>query len=153
MKCACCSQSSPVVHLSWMGDNGIQHSDLCNQCLNATPAVVDQIGLSLINFLRESQNDSSHDLRICCHESSEFCPSCRYPLKNFAETGRAGCPDCYNYLPQEDLISMLQISNRSLRYRGKIPASAPNLPSSSLNQNGKINSNSTENDINYSLLG
>ena len=153
MNCDKCSSPEATVHYSWMHSGLLHASDLCKSCSenDDNPSMGD--GRNLIEFLNEARTSSSQDLRVACHESSEFCPNCKFPLENFKTNGFAGCPDCYRYLCPEELEIRLELINRSLEYKGKIPFSQKWKPGRSIADSSKINSKKAEDDISYSLYG
>lgn len=51
------------------------------------------------------------------------CPSCGYRYSEFVDSGRLGCPDCYQAF-REELIPLIRRLHGSTQHRGKVPARA-----------------------------
>lgn len=154
MKCTGCDNCKPVIHLSWMCSGELHQSDVCFECLHDESAVQDPHAVQLVQFLQDSNNNSQNDLRMSCTEAQERCPVCSYPLSHFKETGRAGCSDCYTYICEEELAVLLELNQRGLQHKGKVPEIVTSSYSpKSCSGKGKINSNSAENDLGYSMHG
>jgi protein arginine kinase activator len=48
------------------------------------------------------------------------CPECGITINEIAQTGRLGCPHCYEHYKQE-LLGVLQHAHGSIRHVGKVP--------------------------------
>ena len=92
--CDNCGSSDAVVHLTPIVNNEMTTCDLCEKCaaakgLETTP---EPVNFPLTDFLAQmGEEGPGADV----HGASEACPFCGLTFGDFRETGRLGCPQCY----------------------------------------------------------
>ena len=92
--CDNCGSSDAVVHLTQIVNNEMTTCDLCEKCaaakgLETTP---EPVNFPLTDFLAQmGEEGPGADV----HGASEACPFCGLTFGDFRETGRLGCPQCY----------------------------------------------------------
>ena len=92
--CDNCGSSDAVVHLTQIVNNEMTTCDLCEKCaaakgLETTP---EPVNFPLTDFLAQmGEEGPGVDVR----GASEACPFCGLTFGDFRETGRLGCPQCY----------------------------------------------------------
>jgi protein arginine kinase activator len=91
--CDNCGSTEAVVHLTQIVNNQMSTHRLCEKCaaekgLEATP---EPVNFPLTDFLAQMGSDSMSSGPA----SSEACPFCGLTFADFRETGRLGCPQCY----------------------------------------------------------
>ena len=96
MQCDNCKEREAAVHLTQIVDNSVTTLHLCPQCAAEkgvqTSANVAKFPLS--DFLASmGKGVGAH---LAPDDSSETCDFCGAALKDFRETGRLGCPHCYD---------------------------------------------------------
>lgn len=92
--CDNCGSSEAVVHLTQIVNNEMTTCDLCEKCaaekgLETTP---EPVNFPLTDFLAQMGEEDSPDDPA---GPDEACPFCGLTFKGFRETGRLGCPQCY----------------------------------------------------------
>lgn len=96
MQCDNCQQREAAIHLTQIVDNAVTTVHLCEQCAAEkgvhTGASVAKFPLS--DFLASLGKESTAALPPGA--DVEKCDFCGGTLKDFRETGRLGCPHCYD---------------------------------------------------------
>lgn len=93
MVCDNCGSTEAVVHLTQIVNNQMSTHRLCEKCaaekgLESTP---EPAAIPLTDFLAQMGKDSSGE----ADPASTQCSFCGLTFKDFRETGRLGCPHCY----------------------------------------------------------
>ena len=130
MQCDNCNEREAAVHLTQIVDNSVTTLHLCPQCAAEkgvqTGANVGKFPLS--DFLASmGKGIGAH---ITPEDSSEKCDFCGATLKDFRETGRLGCPHCYETF-ESHLRDLLRRLHGSSHHVGEVYLTAepagPNL--------------------------
>ncbi len=90
MVCDNCGSTEAVVHLTQIVNNQMSTHRLCEKCaaekgLESTP---EPASIPLTDFLAQMGKDPAPD-------TNPQCSFCGLTFKDFRETGRLGCPHCY----------------------------------------------------------
>ena len=133
MKCSSCGEREGVVNLTQIEDGEVRTGSLCAECAKAKGI---ETGLELaatplggfLSALGESIDaGGSPDLL-----ADARCGSCGATLKDFRETGRLGCSECYHafYAPLRDLLRRIHGSTHHTgeRHAGGLPAEPARSP-------------------------
>lgn len=113
--CSHC-QKPATIHLTQIINNEIKKLDFCEGCPHQK-GVTDPAGFSLAELLAQADPGS-----IAGEAASEqTCDSCGFTPGDFKQTGRLGCPDCYEHLAAF-IEPMLERMHRDTRHTGKVPA-------------------------------
>jgi len=139
MQCEKCNERQAAVHLTQVVDNSITTLHLCKVCAEEqgvqTGAALSKFPLSdlLASMGKESPQEVSEQ------ETAARCPACGATLQDFRETGRLGCPVCYDtFAPRlRDLLRRLHGSSQHVgqRYaRRALPTSPAGLRLSDLRE-------------------
>lgn len=115
--CELCGENPAVVHLTQVLDDQMTVLHLCKACAAEkgvdSPEIPDTSPLT--DFL--AQMDLSGDQPR--PESSEGCPFCGLTYGKFRETGRLGCPHCWESF-ETQLRGLLRRVHGSTRHAGKV---------------------------------
>lgn len=93
MVCDNCGSTEAVVHLTQIVNNQMSTHRLCEKCaaekgLESTP---EPAAVPLTDFLAQMGKDPSGE----SDPAATQCSFCGLTFKDFRETGRLGCPHCY----------------------------------------------------------
>ena len=93
MVCENCGSTEAVVHLTQIVNNQMSTHHLCERCaaekgLDSTP---DSANLPLIDMIAQMTEDVPPDPRTV----GSACSFCGLTFDDFRQTGRLGCPHCY----------------------------------------------------------
>jgi protein arginine kinase activator len=116
--CDQCGSDDAVVHLTQIVNNQMSTYHLCEKCaaekgLEVTP---EPVNFPLTDFLAQmgegsgGTSDVSDDLR---------CAFCGLTFKDFRETGRLGCPQCYSSF-EGPLRALLRRIHGGTQHMGKV---------------------------------
>lgn len=119
MQCERCNERQAAVHLTQVVDNSITTLHLCKACAEEqgvqTGAALSKFPLS--DLLASMGKESSE--AVSTQETSVRCPACDATLQDFRDTGRLGCPDCYDTFASRlrDLLRRLHGSSQHVGQR------------------------------------
>lgn len=118
MNCQECGLRPATVHLTKVVNGHVEQLHLCGSCAQQTgefqlfPDPAALLQNLLANFVGQDQATTPQtDVR---------CSSCGFSFSEFRETGRLGCPACYNQFRAE-LEPMLRRLHGTTEHRGKLP--------------------------------
>jgi protein arginine kinase activator len=113
-QCEHCKERPASIHLTQIVNNSVTTLHLCEQCAEEkgvqTGAGLTKLPLS--DFL--ATMGSGNTTPATARDEGLRCPSCRSSLKDFRESGRLGCPVCYETFAGHlrDLLRRLHGSSR-----------------------------------------
>ncbi len=126
MQCDRCSERPASVHLTQIVNNSVTTVHLCDQCAAGkgvqTNASVAKFPLS--DFLASMGKGGGAGAcgEVTVGDDSALCDFCQGTLRDFRDTGRLGCPHCYDAFGRHlrDLLRRLHGSNQHVgeRYDG-----------------------------------
>ncbi len=117
MLCERCQERTATVHVTRIINGQKTELSLCQECARE---IQPQFDFSIPKFLAGLLDS---ELEFKAPPATEQCHCCGLTYEHFHQTGRLGCPECYDRLaPRLDpLIKRIQGSNR---HRGKVPRRA-----------------------------
>jgi protein arginine kinase activator len=115
--CDNCGADDAVVHLTQIVNNEMTTFHLCESCaaekgLEPTP---ESVNFPLSDFLAQMGEKEE----VTRGESSGACSFCGLTFDDFRETGRLGCPQCYNTF-EPHLRRLLRRIHGGTRHVGKV---------------------------------
>ena len=117
MVCDNCGSTDAVVHLTQIVNNQMSTHRLCEKCaaekgLESTP---EPVNFPLTDFLAQMGKDTISDTE----PGDTKCSFCGLTFAEFRETGRLGCPHCYETY-QSHLQKLLRRVHGSTQHVGKV---------------------------------
>jgi protein arginine kinase activator len=117
MVCDNCGGGDAVVHLTQIVNNEMSTYHLCEQCaaekgLETTP---EPMHFPLTDFLAQMGEESTTQ----APGPTESCSFCGLTFADFRETGRLGCPHCYETF-ETHLRSLLRRIHGGTQHMGKV---------------------------------
>lgn len=117
MICDNCGSSDAVVHLTQIVNNQMSTHRLCEKCAaeKGLESAPEPANFPLTDFLAQMGKDPIADT----DPSGTQCSFCGLTFKDFRETGRLGCPHCYEtYAPH--LQRLLRRVHGGTQHVGKV---------------------------------
>jgi protein arginine kinase activator len=117
MVCDNCGSTEAVVHLTQIVNNQMSTHRLCEKCAaeKGLESVPEPANFPLTDFLAQMGQDPVSDT----DPSGTQCSFCGLTVKDFRETGRLGCPHCYEtYAPH--LQRLLRRVHGGTQHVGKV---------------------------------
>jgi len=116
MVCENCGSTDAVVHLTQIVNNEMSTHHLCETCaaekgLESAPETANMPLMDVIAQMTEESAESS--------SSTDECSFCGLTFEGFRQTGRLGCPHCYETF-SDHLPRLLQRIHGSTKHVGKI---------------------------------
>lgn len=117
MVCENCGSTDAVVHLTQIVNNEMSTHHLCEKCaaekgLESTPDTSNQ---PLIDVIAQMTQDTARETQA----SDSECSFCGLTFNGFRQTGRLGCPHCYETF-SDHLPRLLRRIHGSTKHVGKI---------------------------------
>jgi len=111
MLCQNCAAREATVLVQTVVNNHLKKAALCSSCAEGLHA---EAGVDALTAAIES-------LGARVRVQAARCPTCRTSLASFKQSGRFGCPNCYeHFLPQvKDLLPRVHAG--AYQHRGKTP--------------------------------
>jgi protein arginine kinase activator len=113
MLCENCKEREAAIHLQQVKDNSVKSLHLCQQCAaeKGIETGVSAAKFPLSDFLASMGKGPA--LQGSPEGSDQACEFCGATLKDFQETGRLGCPRCYDVFEAQlrDLLRRLHGSS------------------------------------------
>jgi protein arginine kinase activator len=109
--CDECHERDAVIHLTQIENAQVTLRHLCERCAAEKGVEAPAVSKSpLGNFLAAMGKELEE---AAGEDGTEACPRCGASLRNFRETGRLGCPDCWrSFEPQlRELVRRLHGSS------------------------------------------
>ena len=127
MLCDDCGRNEAVVHITQIGPDGKVEKNLCEHCAAnygeflAHPQ--ERRHVAMDDFLKGIFSNSNKENQEAIRPSGQtelVCPNCGMSYRDFQQSGKIGCADCYQtFRPQ--LEPLLRRIHGSSVHRGKIP--------------------------------
>lgn len=117
MVCENCGSTDAVVHLTQIVNNEMSTHHLCEKCaaekgLESTP---DTSKTPLVDVIAQMTQDSARETQPADSE----CSFCGLTFDGFRQTGRLGCPHCYETF-SDHLPRLLRRIHGSTKHVGKV---------------------------------
>lgn len=115
--CDNCGSTEAVVHLTQIVNNQMSTHRLCEKCAaeKGLESAPEPVNFPLTDFLAQMGSDSMSD----SEETAESCSFCGLTFADFRETGRLGCPHCYETYGQQ-LQRLLRRVHGGTQHVGKV---------------------------------
>lgn len=132
MLCDVCKKNDATIHIQEIINNTKKVLHLCSECAvkkSQSDPEFDFGGFNLAEMLyniSESQggipglNPIPEPEKESQDTKDIQCPNCKWPLKALRQTGRVGCPECYNIF-RDVIMSALENMHRGKLHVGKKP--------------------------------
>ncbi|MEQ8329666.1 MAG: UvrB/UvrC motif-containing protein [Longimicrobiales bacterium] len=116
--CDHCGGGDAVVHLTQIVNNEMTTCDLCEKCAAAKglETAPEPVNFPLSDFLAQMGDEMSPEATA---GTDEACPFCGLTFADFRETGRLGCPQCYETY-QDHLQGLLRRIHGGTQHVGKV---------------------------------
>jgi len=127
MRCDNCGEREAVIHLTQIVDNTVTTLHLCEQCAAEKGVdTAEQVAKYPLGDFLASLGEAAE----AGGAGGGACPACGATLRDFRQTGRLGCAECYTtFAPQlRDLLRRIHgtTQHEGERYGGAgAPAAAP----------------------------
>ena len=117
MVCDNCGSTEAVVHLTQIVNNQMSTHRLCEKCAaeKGLETAPEPSSLPLTDFLAQMGKDHVAE----SDQASQQCSFCGLTFKDFRETGRLGCPHCYETYASH-LQRLLRRVHGSTQHVGKV---------------------------------
>ena len=124
MLCDDCGRNEATVHIVQIGPDGRVEKNLCQKCAAAYGNFVNvakpQRDVSMDDFLKGIFSSANKNRSASASQTELICPSCGMSYRDFEQTGKIGCADCYKTF-RHQLEPLLRRIHGSSVHRGKIP--------------------------------
>ena len=115
MLCEKCGKRIATTHIRTVINGVAYDKNLCEEC-----AMEQGVNLSTHNSLSDMLASMFTELRNDRQENEKRCPVCGATFSDIANSGKAGCAECYNTFKTE-LLPYLKRVHSSTKHIGKIP--------------------------------
>ncbi len=120
MKCAIC-QKEAKIHITQMKNNQKHAVHLCHDCAQELGIGNGAVNTSFsIEDLLTGKTPVADDMPKQGAKVHETCPSCGLSYGAFMESGRLGCPTCYETFSKQ-LHPLLRKVQKEVNHKGKVP--------------------------------
>lgn len=125
MLCDDCGRNEAVVHITQIGPDGRIEKNLCEKCAAAygefVPSAKKGRTVSMDDFLKGIfSSGAERGEKRPLDQNQLVCPSCGMSYRDFQQTGKIGCAECYHTFRQQ-IEPLLRRIHGSSVHRGKIP--------------------------------
>lgn len=119
MMCEKCGKNHATTHIRTVVNGVLSEKNLCSYCA-AAEGYNSSAQTGLAGMLASMFGEVLHGEPVV----SKKCPVCGASFSDIAQSGKAGCADCYNTFKTE-LLPYLKRVHGSTKHIGKIPNNAP----------------------------
>lgn len=115
MICTSCHKAEAVIFIKLIVNNQVTQKAICASCAQESPAgsAADAFSQLLSQFALPKPR--THAPR---------CPACKMVWAEFKETGRFGCPACYDHFAPMVKSLIPRVHGGAYQHRGKAPKNA-----------------------------
>lgn len=120
MVCEICGETIATVHLTEIVNNTKKEIHLCESCAQQKGVAIHSHvkSLSIPEFFGPTAEGSPEEENPA---SAPRCPNCRVTYQAFRNTGKLGCPECYDAFRDEMVHLAEKIHAGATRHKGKVP--------------------------------
>jgi protein arginine kinase activator len=119
MQCERCGQRPASIHLKQIKDNAVTSSHLCEECAEQEGVQTGASKVHLAGFLASVGMESAAATALPASTDTRHCDFCNATLQDFRDTGRLGCPHCYETFDMH-LRELLRRIHGSTQHVGEI---------------------------------
>ncbi len=120
MMCENCGKNPATTHIHTVINGVVTDKNLCGYCA-AAQGLINPAKTSLTDMLISMFGDSLAKTKLL---STTRCSICGATFSDFAETGKAGCANCYKTF-YDELLPYLKRVHGSTKHTGSRPERAP----------------------------
>ncbi|HLS48163.1 MAG TPA: UvrB/UvrC motif-containing protein [Gemmatimonadales bacterium] len=134
MTCDQCHEREAVVHLTQIVDADVTTLHLCERCAAERGVEPPTVGKSPLGSFLAAMGKELEGAALPGTPTDESCTRCGATLRDFRETGRLGCPDCWRVFETQlrELVRRLHGSTFHVGERYAAPGVARPDPESEL---------------------
>ncbi|MEE8134965.1 MAG: UvrB/UvrC motif-containing protein [Gemmatimonadales bacterium] len=119
MQCERCGQRPASIHLKQIKDSEVTSSHLCEECAEQEGVHTGMSKLPLAGFLASVGAESAAAAALPATTDTRHCGFCDATLQDFRDTGRLGCPHCYDTFDSH-LRELLRRIHGSTQHVGEV---------------------------------
>jgi protein arginine kinase activator len=119
MQCERCGQRPASIHLKQIKDNEVTSSHLCEECAEQEGVHTGVSKLPLAGFLASVGMGTAASVALPATTDMRHCEFCDATLQDFRDTGRLGCPHCYDTFDSH-LRELLRRIHGSTQHVGEV---------------------------------
>ena len=119
MQCERCGQREATIHLKQIKDDEVTSSHLCEECAEQEGVQTGASKFPLAGFLVSVGAESAAAAALPSSTDTRSCGFCNGTLQDFRETGRLGCPHCYETFDSH-LRELLRRIHGSTQHVGEV---------------------------------
>lgn len=127
MLCGECKKNLASVHLTKIVNNEMSKVHLCEECAGSRAAsfepnianpfmALPELLMTILNSMEVIEDPSMSEI-------PQRCPSCQSSFNDLRETGRFGCPDCYEAF-KDKIKPLLSRIHGHAEHSGRMPKTA-----------------------------
>lgn len=123
MLCEVCKKNQAKIHVTQIKNNMKHTIHICQECAHQKGIAGPSINTAFsVEQLLTGQTAPQHEAAQAAvsARTHQTCPACGLSYGAFMESGRLGCPVCYQTFA-EPLKPLLQKVQKELRHKGKYP--------------------------------
>jgi len=127
--CQLCQQKPAKLHITQLAGGEVSEFHVCSECA-VEQGLTGPVATPVSPFpgLGTGQIPGEEASRIASSEDAKTCSTCGQTFRGFRESGRLGCPNCYEEF-EEDLRPLLQKVQAGMEHIGKFPSGRKTSPS------------------------
>ena len=119
MICELCGKNKAIIHIQEVVNGHKKNVHFCGSCAgNKSLPLKTSKGTGVAKYIFDLSIPFEKNSNLSLNESSVQCITCGMKKDDFQETGRLGCPDCYESF-WEILEGILPLMHSGNRHRGK----------------------------------
>ena len=119
MQCERCGQRPASIHLKQIKDDEVTSSHLCEECAEQEGVHTGMSKLPLAGFLASVGVGGAAAVALPATTDLRHCEFCDATLQDFRDTGRLGCPHCYDTFDSH-LRELLRRIHGSTQHVGEV---------------------------------
>ncbi len=119
MQCERCGQRPASIHLKQIKDSEVTSSHLCEECAEQDGVYTGVSKLPLAGFLASIGTAAAAGAALPATTDTRHCEFCDATLQDFRDTGRLGCPHCYDTFDSH-LRELLRRIHGSTQHVGEV---------------------------------
>jgi protein arginine kinase activator len=142
MQCERCGKRPASIHLKQIKDNEVTSSHLCEECAEHEGVQTGASKLPLAGFLASVGAESVAAAALPTTTDTRKCTFCQATLQDFRDTGRLGCPHCYETFDTHlrELLRRIHGATQHVGevYLSPVPGKAPSAATELAHMRGQL---------------
>lgn len=127
MLCEICHSNQATIRLTVKSKKGLEEKWVCKSCatddVNMSPHDDIEDTFVIKQILQHLATKHGIELNRS-HKAEKRCPTCDMTLKDIAQRGKFGCPNCYQTFRDDILDIVRRVQGGQLTHQGKVPKSS-----------------------------